>query len=395
MPDSPWTSFPAFKNHFQATGRLTFQVFFQSEASSGYLLIASGILAMIFANSGSSFLSSLLQTQILPKFNVQSLVNQGLMTLFFLFIGLEIKKELISGELQNKQKALSPLIAALGGIILPALIFTAFNHGTQYQKAWAIPIATDIALSLGTLSLLGKAVPETNRIFLAALSIADDLGAVLVIGLFYSSGIAFEDLLTFAIILAGFISLRRLQVKSIYPYLLLGLGLWSTFYMAHIEPTLAGIFLAAFLPVSAPGESNLSLSDRVESILNPIVTFGVMPVFVFANAGIALDHQVFGRLIPSLSLGIFIGLVAGKPLGILLANSISNRFFAVRPDGFQPPLGLAILGGIGLTMSLFIAQLALPKGPALETAKISILGASIVSGILGLAFLSKTYRQSN
>lgn len=373
----------------------SFQNFFRSEVLSGTLLITCGLAALVIANSPlDPSYQNVFRCVIAPQFTILNAVNQGLMALFFLAVGLEIRRELTSGELQGWSKARPPVFAAAGGMIAPAIIYLAFNWHHPHQNGWGIPIATDIALSLGVLNFAAPKIDLTERVFLTALAIADDLGAVIVIGLFYSP-FHFRDaligLIFFGLIFVAGIS----KTTSLIVPFLAGIITWFGFRWIGIEPSLAGVATAFFISNQPAKNNEMSLSDRVENVLVPLTSFVIIPVFVFANAGIKLQNPFSSPFALHLSLGIIFGLVVGKPIGILLGSRLAQKTHETVKVGQIPNrnrIGIACLGGIGLIMSLFVANLAIQDQPALATAKLSILVGSVASGILGTIIL-KTNRE--
>jgi len=383
-----------------------FQEFVDLEASGGLLLIGCTVAALIWANSpfaGSYFhfwhmdltfgrIGGLLAEPL------HFWINDGLMALFFLLVGLEIKREILVGELGSFQRAVLPIAAALGGMIVPASFYLLFNHGGPGAAGWGIPMATDIAFALGVLALLGSRVPTSLRVFLAALAIADDIGAVLVIAFFYTERISWISLGVGGVFFVALLAANRAGVRHLLIYAILGLGLWVAFLQSGIHATVAGVLLAITIPArqrTASGAvltSNESPMLRLEHALIPWNGYLIMPVFALANAGVALGGGAARSVVAPVSLGVIFGLVIGKPIGIVLFSWLATRTrLAGMLDGigWRQIVGVGMLGGIGFTMSLFIANLAFGNGPALETAKVGILVASVVSGIAGVIVLVK------
>jgi NhaA family Na+:H+ antiporter len=383
-----------------------FQEFADLEASGGLLLIGCTVAALVWANSpfaGSYFhfwhmdLTFGRIGGLLAK-PLHFWINDGLMALFFLLVGLEIKRETLVGELASFRKAALPIAAALGGMIVPAAFYLLFNHGGPGAAGWGIPMATDIAFALGVLALLGSRVPTSLKVFLAALAIADDIGAVLVIAFFYTERISWISLGVGGVFFVALLAANRAGVRHLLVYASLGLGLWVAFLQSGIHATVAGVILAITIPARqcvasrAVLTSNESPMLRLEHALIPWNRYLIMPVFALANAGVALGGGAAQSVVAPGSLGVIFGLVIGKPIGIVLFSWLATRTrLAAMLDGiaWRQIVGVGMLGGIGFTMSLFIANLAFGDGPALETAKVGILLASVVSGIAGAIVLAK------
>lgn len=376
-----------------------FEQFAKAESSSGILLLVMTIVALILANSPLAeayfhFLETPVTLPIGPTPIERSLthwISDGLMVLFFFIVGLEIKREFISGELSNWKHAMLPIFGAFGGMIVPALIFTIFNGGTQHSAGWGIPMATDIAFALGVVTLLGKRVPASLKIFLIALAIIDDIGAVIVIALFYTREIHVELLLIGITLLGILLAGNRFGIRGRWFYAIVGIIVWYVFLESGVHATVAGVLVAS----TVPAERTLPLFEKS---LSKFVAFIVMPIFVLANAGVQLQGQVLGALSSDLGLGIIVGLIAGKPLGIFLFSYLSVRVgFAKLPatGRFSELLAIGMLGGIGFTMSLFITGLAFTDFHAIENAKLSILIASLTASLLGwIAFSAGNRRKS-
>jgi len=328
-------------------------------------------------------------------------INDGLMALFFLLVGLEIKRETLVGELASFQKAALPIAAALGGMIVPAGFYALFNQGGPGAAGWGIPMATDIAFALGVLALLGERVPVSLKVFLAALAIADDIGAVLVIAVFYTEQISWISLGVGGLFFLALIAANRAGARHPLVYVVVGFGLWLAFLPSGIHATVAGVLLAITIPARprrdssafpAPSESPML---RFEHALMPWNKYLIMPVFALANAGVVLSGGAARSLVDPISLGVICGLVLGKPIGIVLFSWLATQFrVAAMLDGigWRQILGVGMLGGIGFTMSLFIANLGFGESPALETAKVAILAASVTSAMAGAVVLVKTVR---
>ncbi len=424
-----------------------FKNFARIEASGGILLLISTIIAMILANSPLSEIYHHFW-EIPLTFGVgtykisQTLhhwINDGLMTIFFFVVGLEIKRELLVGELANPRQAALPIAGAIGGMVFPAIIYTLFNYSTPGKPGWGIPMATDIAFALGAITLMGKRVPLALKVFLVALAIVDDLGAVLVIALFYTSQLNWLMLGAGAAIFVVMIGMNLSGIRQALPYHIMGIFLWFAFLKSGIHATIAGVVAAITIPSyitcdprsfyerckaslekfweSATGEGEgttaltnhaqlcaveqiernvvnmLSPMHRLEHQLHPFTTFFIMPVFALANAGITLEGDLVGMLLQPVSLGIIIGLVFGKQIGITFFSWLSVKLkIAELPSGVSwiELYGTAWLGGIGFTMSLFVANLAFPGNKELLIiGKLGILIASLTAGTLGFLLLKK------
>ena len=378
--------------------RTTFQRFAESEASGGLVLMASAALGMVVANSTlAGSYTELLHTKI-AGLSVLHWINDGLMALFFLLVGLEIKREILAGELDSWPRRALPCIAALGGMIAPALIFFAINwQSPETWRGWAIPTATDIAFALGVLSLFGSRIPNSLKVFLTSLAIMDDLGAILIIAIFYASDLSFMALGAAAVITVLLFGLNRFGVMRLAPYLLLGVGLWAAMLFSGIHATLAGVVLAMTIPLGSMGEENGTGSplSQLEDRLGLWVAFLVLPVFGFANAGVSLAGASMESLLAPLSLGIAAGLLFGKQIGIMSAIVIARRTgIAHLPAGasWRQMYGVALLCGIGFTMSLFIGLLAFADAERESMIKLAVLAGSLLSAFAGAAVLIQRKR---
>lgn len=324
------------------------------------------------------------------KYSVLLWINDGLMAVFFLLVGLEIKRELVEGELSSLKQAALPVFAAIGGMLVPAVVYTLFNQGTETASGWGIPMATDIAFAIAVISLLGKSVPLSLKVFLTALAIVDDLGAILVIAIFYSTEMHLSYLLYAGGVFALLILFNRIGVKSMWLYLLPGVVMWYFIHHSGIHATIAGVLTALTLPTT-PDETESPL-EKLEHALTKPVNFLVMPLFALANTNIRFEAEMVDGLTSSLGLGIIFGLMAGKPVGIAFFSWLSVRVgVSTLPAGTRwiQFLGLGLLAGIGFTMSIFIALLSFSE-PAFQTqAKFAILVASLLSGLFGFLFLKK------
>lgn len=380
----------------------SFREFFDSGSIGGILLIGCVILSLVIANSAAGpALDGLLATEI--GFSTKSVslrypfllwINDGLMAIFFLLVGLEIKRELVDGELSSLKKASLPILAALGGVLAPALLFTLFNKGTTTAAGWGIPMATDIAFALAIITLLGNKVPASLKIFLAALAIVDDLMAILVIAVFYSTALHYNYLLYAGSLFSLLLLFNRFGVKNLAFYLLPGLLIWYFIHHSGIHATIAGVLTAFAIPSKT--NSGPSPIEKLEHSLVKPVNFLIMPLFALANTNILFEKGMIEGITTPLGLGIIVGLLVGKPVGITLFSWLAVRIgISKLPNGanWKHIIGAGILGGIGFTMSIFIALLSFPgEHQLLSEAKFSILTGSIISGIIGyywLASLSK------
>ena len=378
--------------------RLTkvFNEFFHSEKTGGILLIGCTIISMIIANSdwGESWLHFWHETigfsigSLDLHYPVEYWVNDGLMAIFFLMIGLEIERELYAGELSNVKNALLPVFAAVGGMVTPALFHFIFYHGTETQSGIGIPMATDIAFALGILSLLGKRVPASLKIFLTALAIIDDLGAILVIAIFYTKGFSlawFGGAMGIFTLLCIF---NRLKIHNLIIYLIPGVVMWYCMLQSGVHATISGILLAFAIPFGDGGRR--SPSYILQRFLHWPVAFIILPIFALANTGIVFVSEWHKGLGTNNSIGIIAGLVLGKPIGILLFSfaAVKFRVSKLAADiNWMHVTGAGILGGIGFTMSIFITLLAFDHAETITDSKIAVLTASVIAGIIGFVFL--------
>jgi NhaA family Na+:H+ antiporter len=440
VPTAPATHAPVIERILRP-----FQRFAQQETSSGLVLLGCAVIALAWANSpwGASY-EHLWEQQVTIgharwglTMSLHHWINDGLMAIFFFVVGLEIKRELLIGELSTRQTAALPIAAALGGMIAPALIYTAFNAGTEGGRGWGIPMATDIAFSLGALALLGPRVPTALKVFLAAFAIADDLGAVIVIALFYTADLSIPSLVAAGVIFVTLLGANRLGIRSATVYGLVGIVLWLAVLASGVHATIAGVMLALTIPARTridesefvarvehsladfraadePGTSVLTnpghqyaihqLEEACEAAQAPLfklehklhtfVAFGIMPLFALSNAGVRVAGGSLSVLGSPIVLGIVLGLVFGKPIGITLFSWLSARagVAALGDEMTWGSLhGVSWLGGIGFTMSLFIADLAFAGTPHLEEAKIGILLASTIAGVTGWAILNRIF----
>jgi NhaA family Na+:H+ antiporter len=421
-----------------------FEWFVHSEVTGSILLLACTVAALALANSPlAETYDHLLHTKIGVswgdtsfKLTLHHWINDGLMVIFFFVVGLEIKRELVVGQLSSLQRAILPVAAAAGGMLVPAILYAALNAGGDGASGWGIPMATDIAFALGVLAIFGKRVPTALKVFLTALAIADDLGAVMVIALFYTATIRLWGLVVAAVFLALLLLAIRARVRRLDVLLPLIVGVWFGVFASGVHATVAGILVAMVIPVRARIEparflqaardrlahlESVPLTDRsmiqdqeqfdaieslhectadmlpaglrLEHALHPVQVWFILPVFALANAGVRLDSHLLEALANPISLGIIVGLVIGKPVGIYLVSRLAMRLTnGSLPDGvtWAHIVGAGCLAGIGFTMSLFIASLAFPSELLVANAKVGILAASLLSGIIGFAILSRT-----
>ena len=340
----------------------TFKDFFDSEKSTGILLIVCTIVSLLITNSliGTNYLS--LWHTYVGGFTIEHWINDGLMAIFFLLIGLELERELYVGELSDFRNALLPIFAAAGGICAPALIHFAFNNGTPAQAGAGIPMATDIAFALGALALLGSRVPASLKVFLTALAVMDDLGAIIVIAIFYTAKLAFAYLLSAIVVFGLLVAINRLfRVMNLIPYLVGGVLMWFLMMKSGVHATIAGVLLAFAIPFTHKEDDERSPSHRLEHLLHRPVAFIILPVFALANTGIVLGGGALQSLSANNSLGIMLGLLIGKPIGIALLSFLAVSIGVCRLPldlNWKHIFGAGLLGGIGFTMSIFITNLA-------------------------------------
>jgi NhaA family Na+:H+ antiporter len=367
--------------------------FIQLESFGGILLLFTTILALAAANivGISDIYHKFWQSSLGVVFGefrasltMHEWVNDVLMALFFLSIGLEIKKEMLIGNLASVKRAAFPIIAAFGGMIIPICIYFSLNVGGEYVKGFGIPMATDIAFALGVLMLLGKRVPLELKIFLVTLAVVDDLGAIVIIALFYSTGVAFGYLVLAAVTMLVLFVLNKYGVKNIFVYLFIGIFLWYFIHHSGIHATISGVLLAFMIPLKTDNMARSPLI-RLEHTLNPLSAYFIMPIFAFANAGVTIGGKFE---LNNVTLGIMLGLVIGKPIGIFLFTLLSEKLkVAKKPDSLSwfHILGAGFLGGIGFTMSIFIATLTF-DGALLEEAKLTIMLSSLLATVIGALF---------
>jgi NhaA family Na+:H+ antiporter len=376
-----------------------FKWFFKLEAASGLVLLFAAIIALVISNSEMSIhyyeiLNSYLSLGLgnfKLKLSVLHWINDVLMAIFFFLVTLEIKREFIQGELSNPKQAVLPIIGAVGGMLVPALIYIVINLGDSVTlKGWAIPSATDIAFSLGVLSLLGKRVPLSLKVFLTALAIIDDLGAIVIIAFFYSGKIQTTYLILMLVAVIILLILNRLNVKNFLPYLIVGIFLWEFTHASGIHATIAGVLLALTIPHKDKKNKNFhknSMLIKLEHFISPYVAFGIMPIFAFANAGVSLEGVNMASLLNPVPFGIFCGLFFGKQIGVFLFSYLSIKLkFAEMPNNsnWATFYGVGVLTGIGFTMSLFVGNLAFVGAEQhLDGVKIGVLLGSLASTLFG------------
>ena len=382
-----------------------FRWFFKLEAASGLVLLIAAIIALVISNSkfNALYFSTLNQYLFIGindfglKLSVHHWINDLLMAIFFFFVTLEIKREFIQGELSNLKKALLPIIGAVGGMLIPALVYVVINFGNiDTINGWAIPSATDIAFSLGILSLLGSRVPISLKIFLTALAIIDDLGAILIIAFFYSGDLSISYLSLILISYIFLLILNKFGIKQFIPYLIIGTFMWFFTYKSGIHATIAGVLLATTIPHRVKNK-DFSLLIKLEHAISPYVAFIIMPIFAFANAGVSLEGLSVSSLLQPVPLGILLGLFIGKQVGVMAFS-----FFAVRLGVAQMPdnsnwlslYGVSVLTGIGFTMSLFVGNLAFAENiQYIDGVKIGVLAGSLLSTLFGYFILLITSKK--
>jgi len=376
-----------------------FKWFFQLEAASGLVLLIAAIIALVISNSSLSnlYFDTLNQYLFIGindfglKLSVHHWINDLLMAIFFFFVTLEIKREFIQGELSNLKKALLPIIGAVGGMVVPALVYVFINLGnSETLNGWAIPSATDIAFSLGILSLLGSRVPISLKVFLTALAIIDDLGAILIIAFFYSGDLSISYLSLILISYILLLTLNKFGVKKFIPYLIIGAFMWFFTYKSGIHATIAGVLLASTIPHRIK-DKDFSLLIKLEHAISPYVAFMIMPIFAFANAGVSLEGLSLTSLLEPVPLGILLGLFVGKQVGVMVVSFIAVKFgVAQMPDksSWLSLYGVSILTGVGFTMSLFVGNLAFAENiQYLDGVKIGVLAGSLLSTLFGYFIL--------
>ena len=370
-----------------------FNAFFKSEKSGGILLILATILSLFLANSMFQLeYISFWNTEIAGN-SIVHWINDGLMTIFFLLIGLELEREIYNGELSNRKKAALPIFGALGGMLIPALLFSVINFGTKTQSGAGIPMATDIAFAVGILSLLGKNVPTSLKIFLTALAVIDDLGAIIIIAVFYTSTISFLNLGIALSVLGFLFVLNRYKIQSLIPYSIGGIIMWYFMMHSGIHPTIAGVLLAFVIPFGDGSEK--STSAKLQHFLHKPVAFLILPLFALANTCLIINGDWHSILLQSNSLGIILGLIVGKPFGIFIFTFLGVYLgLCELPKDlkWKNILGAGFLGGIGFTMSIFITLLAFSDSELIVSSKIAIVIASTIAAVIGYFSLKLTLK---
>lgn len=373
-----------------------FRKFVSNQQFSGLFLIVCTFSALVLTNFVVGHpLAEFWHKKITISFDnhyagasMEFVINDVLMSIFFLLIGLEIKRELVIGELSSREKFLIPVIAAFGGIIMPALLFSYFNANTALNKGWAIPTATDIAFALAVVSILGNKVPLYLKVFITALAVVDDLGAIIIIAIFYSGNLNFDYLILLTTSIILLVILNALDISKKTPYLIIGAFIWYFLLKAGIHPTLSGVIVALAFPIHS--KSGISAFNRFEDMLHTPVNILIMPLFAFANSCIEFDKSITFSSSNNLQMGILAGLLLGKPLGIFLFSFIAEKLRIVKfPESvskFQV-FSISILGGIGFTMSIFITNLSFDNVFLINQAKVSIMLTSVLAALIGMAFI--------
>lgn len=373
-----------------------FKDFFESERAGGFVLIACTILSLLLTNSFLSEDYSAIWHFQIGHHSFEYWINDGLMTIFFLLIGLELEREIYAGELSNIKNALLPIFAAIGGMLIPAGLYLFLNYGTETQSGAGIPMATDIAFALGILSLLGNRVPVSLKVFLTALAVIDDLGAILIIAIFYTKNLVWSNLLMALGIFVILLVLNRLKVRNLIPYLSLGVVMWYFMLNSGVHATITGVLLAFAIPF---GNGNTkSTSYILQHFLHKPVAFVILPLFALANTAIVLNSDWHYALSHNYTLGIALGLIVGKPVGIWLFSflAVKLKLSHLPSDlNWKTIFGVSFLGGIGFTMSIFITLLAFSDLEHINNAKIMILISSLIAAIFGLLYLKASLKNHN
>jgi NhaA family Na+:H+ antiporter len=379
------------------------QAFIRTEVSSGVILLAAAAVALAWANSPwDGAYRDLFTTDLSINTSVLSIgldlrhwINDGLMTVFFFVVGLEIKRELVRGELAGREKALLPIVAAFGGMVVPALIYTAFNAGGDGGRGWGIPMATDIAFALGVLALLGRRMPSQLRVFLLAMAVVDDIGSIVIIAVFYSHDIDFAWMAAAAVLLGTVYAMRQFTVRHYAAYIVAGGCVWLATFESGISTTIAGVALGLLTPLDPSyrrqPEATESPLEHLERLVHPYASLLVVPLFALANAGVALNGDAVGNPLTNPVIGgIVLARLFGKPLGIVLASWLAVRTgLAKLPNDTKwvHVLGVGMLGGVGFTVALFVNELAFRDGALIDDGKLGIIAATVIAGVAGYAFL--------
>jgi Na+:H+ antiporter, NhaA family len=366
-----------------------FKDFFESEKAAGLILIGCTIFSLILTNTNFGANYHHFWKTPLAGESIEYWINDGLMTIFFLLIGLELEREIYQGELSNLKNALLPIFGAIGGMIIPASVFLAFNFGTDTQSGAGIPMATDIAFAIGILSLLGNRVPLSLKIFLTALAVIDDLGAILVIAVFYTKSLNWNNLIIAFTILALLLALNRLKVRNLIPYLIGGIAMWYFMLHSGVHATITGVLLAFAIPFG--NGNHKSTSYILQHFLHKPVAFIILPIFALANTAILLNGNIATTLSQNYSIGIALGLIIGKPIGIFCITFLAVAFGLCKLPkdlNWKIIIGVGFLGGIGFTMSIFITLLAFSSPIIISNAKLVILMSSLIAGLIGLSSLN-------
>lgn len=370
-----------------------FRDFFESEKAGGLILIACTIISLVISNSSFGESYQHFWHINIANSSIEHWINDGLMAIFFLLIGLELEREVYIGELSRLKDAMLPIFGAIGGMIVPAAIFLLFNFNTTTQSGAGIPMATDIAFALGVLSLLGNKVPASLKIFLTALAVIDDLGAILIIAFFYTGTLSWMNLLIAFSIFGGLLAMNRLKVRNLIPYLIGGVAMWYFMLHSGVHATITGVLVAFAIPFGNGKER--STSYILQHFLHKPVAFIILPLFALANTAISLDEVTMSTLTENYSLGVALGLIVGKPVGIFLLSfiAVSIGICKLPQDiNWKSIIGAGFLGGIGFTMSIFITLLAFEDAFIISNIKFIILVSSFIAGIIGFIFLKQVLR---
>lgn len=367
-----------------------FMSFFESEKAGGLILLLCTAFSLVISNTSFSESYFAIWHHPIANHSFEHWINDGLMAIFFLMIGLELEREVYKGELSKFKDAILPISGALGGMLFPALIFLLFNFGTETQSGIGIPMATDIAFALGILSLVGNKVPNSLKVFLTALAVIDDLGAIIVIALFYTKTLYFINLVISLSIFAGLLVLNRMKVNNLWIYLVAGVFMWYFMLNSGVHATITGVLLAFAIPFQ--DGSKKTISYKLQHFLHKPVVFIILPLFALCNTAIVIGSDWLHNFTEDYSMGIIFGLIIGKPLGIILFSYLAILFgLAKLPKelSMKKLLGAGFLGGIGFTMSIFISLLAFDNAAIINNAKFMILVASLLSGIVGFLWLKR------